>query len=43
MAGFIDRVDEGGPGRSLRFVHTGGGPAVFAYGQALIDALPATD
>jgi D-cysteine desulfhydrase/L-cysteate sulfo-lyase len=39
MAGFIQRARESEPGRSLLFVHTGGTPALFAYGNALTEAL----
>ena len=39
MAGFIRRARQAGPGRSLLFVHTGGTPALFAYGTALAEAL----
>ncbi len=39
MAGFIQRARQAEPGRSLQFVHTGGLPAVFAYGTALTEAL----
>ncbi len=39
MAGFIQRARQAEPGRSLLFVHTGGLPAVFAYGTALTEAL----
>ncbi len=39
MAGFIQRARQTEPGRSLLFVHTGGLPAVFAYGTALAKAL----
>ncbi len=35
MAGFIRRAGEIGRGRSLLFIHTGGAPALFAYGPAL--------
>ncbi len=37
MAGFLDRARQGAPGRSLLFLHTGGTPAVFAYGAAMSD------
>ena len=36
MAGLIRRAGEIGGGRSLLFIHTGGAPALFAYGPALI-------
>ena len=39
MAGFIHRAGEAGQGRALLFIHTGGAPAVFAYGTALTEAL----
>ncbi len=39
MAGFIQRARQAGAGRSLLFVHTGGTPALFAYGTALTEAL----
>jgi D-cysteine desulfhydrase/L-cysteate sulfo-lyase len=39
MAGFIQRAREGGAGRRLLFIHTGGTPAVFAYGTMLTEAL----
>ncbi len=39
MAGFIQRAREGGAGRRLLFMHTGGTPAVFAYGTMLTAAL----
>ncbi len=39
MAGFIHRAREAGNGRSLLFIHTGGTPAIFGYGQALAEAL----
>ncbi len=35
MAGFLDRASDAAPGRSLLFIHTGGTPALFAYGEAL--------
>ena len=41
MAGFLHRARTGGAGRSLLFIHTGGTPAVFAYGEALSAAPPA--
>ena len=41
MAGFIQRATEGGAGRRLLFIHTGGTPAVFAYGTLLTEALAA--
>ena len=37
MAGFIDSARSGGPQQSLLFIHTGGTPAVFAYGAELAD------
>jgi len=42
MAGFIERAREAGPGRTLLFVHTGGTPALFAYGTALEAAMAET-
>ncbi len=39
MAGLIQRASEGDPERSLLFMHTGGTPALFAYGEALTKAL----
>jgi D-cysteine desulfhydrase/L-cysteate sulfo-lyase len=36
MAGLIRRAGQLGGGRSLLFVHTGGAPALFAYGPASI-------
>ena len=42
MAGFIQRAREGNAGRKLLFIHTGGTPAVFAYGRMLIEALAET-
>ena len=39
MAGFIHRAGEAGKGRALLFIHTGGAPAVFAYGTALTESL----
>ena len=35
MAGFLDRVAQSETGRALMFVHTGGSPTVFAYGDML--------
>lgn len=45
MAGFLDRAAAAGPGRALLFLHTGGAPAIFAYGDSLVapDADPAAD
>ena len=40
MAGFLDRVARSNEGQSLLFVHTGGTPAIFAYGDALTSTLP---
>ncbi len=37
MAGFLDRAAAAGPGRSLLFLHTGGAPAIFAYGDSLTE------
>ncbi len=39
MAGFMHRAGAAGAGRSLLFVHTGGTPALFAYGAALVEAM----
>ena len=39
MAGFLQSAAESAAGRGLLFVHTGGTPALFAYGEALADAL----
>ena len=39
MAGFIQRARQAGTGQSLLFIHTGGTPALFAYGTALGEAL----
>ncbi len=39
MAGFIQRARQAATGQSLLFVHTGGTPALFAYGTALTEAL----
>ena len=35
FAAFRQRARDAGPGRTLLFVHTGGTPALFAYGEAL--------
>ncbi len=40
MVGFLDRVTTAAEGQSLLFIHTGGTPAVFAYGDILTSALP---
>lgn len=37
MAGFLQRAREAEEGRSLLFIHTGGTPALFAYGDHLTD------
>ncbi len=37
MAGFLHRAGEAGTGRALLFIHTGGTPALFAYGADLAD------
>ena len=37
MAGFIHRVRESAPGHRMLFIHSGGAPAVFAYGDDLAD------
>ncbi len=42
MAGFIDSARSRGSDASLLFVHTGGTPAVFAYGDSLVGALEST-
>ncbi len=42
MAGFLHRARESGSGRALLFVHTGGTPALFAYGAALTGAMCAS-
>ncbi len=39
MAGFLARARAGAGERALLFIHTGGAPAIFAYGTALTDAL----
>ena len=39
MAGFIQRARQAEPGQSLLFIHTGGTPALFAYGEALEAAM----
>jgi D-cysteine desulfhydrase/L-cysteate sulfo-lyase len=39
MAGFLQSAAESAAGRGLLFVHTGGTPALFAYGEALAEAL----
>ena len=41
MAGFIDRVRDGGSDRSLMFLHSGGTPALFAYAEKLTPLLTA--
>ena len=41
LAGLIRRAGEPGEARCMLFVHTGGAPAVFAYGDALAGALEA--
>lgn len=38
MAGFLERARALGAGHALLFLHTGGTPAVFGYGQALTEA-----
>jgi D-cysteine desulfhydrase/L-cysteate sulfo-lyase len=35
FAGFLQRAREAGPGRNLLFIHSGGTPALFAYGESL--------
>ncbi len=42
MAGFIRRARQAEAGQNLLFMHTGGGPAVFAYGPALEAAMAET-
>ena len=37
MAGFIQRACESAPGHRMLFLHSGGAPAVFAYGDELTD------
>ena len=39
MAGFVDRAGEASAGSSLLLIHTGGTPAVFAYGADLTGGL----
>ena len=39
MAGFIDRAKNMGPEGTLVFIHTGGTPAIFAYGKDLLGAI----
>ncbi len=40
MAGFLQRArDDAGGDKALMFVHTGGSPAVFGYGQTLTKAM----
>lgn len=39
MAGFMQRARAAGAGQALLFIHTGGTPAVFAYGDALTEAM----
>ncbi len=39
MASFIQRARQAEPGQSLLFIHTGGTPALFAYGEALEAAM----
>ena len=39
MAGFLRSATVSAAGRTLLFLHTGGTPALFAYGDALADAL----
>ena len=39
MAGLIHRARSSGPGRSFVLMHTGGTPAIFAYGSELTAAL----
>ena len=42
MAGFISIARNGPSDRSLLFIHTGGTPALFAYGDGLVDAMNAS-
>ena len=42
MADFIQRARQAEPGQSLLFIHTGGTPALFAYGEALDAAMTKT-
>ena len=37
MAGFLDLASKAGDGETMLFVHTGGTPAVFAYGDDLVE------
>jgi len=37
MAGFLERARQGHGGETLIFIHTGGTPGIFAYGDALFD------
>jgi D-cysteine desulfhydrase/L-cysteate sulfo-lyase len=39
MAGFLQSAADSAAGRTLLFLHTGGSPALFAYGDALTKAL----
>jgi D-cysteine desulfhydrase/L-cysteate sulfo-lyase len=39
MAGFLQSAADSAAGRTLLFLHTGGTPALFAYGNGLADAL----
>jgi 1-aminocyclopropane-1-carboxylate deaminase/D-cysteine desulfhydrase-like pyridoxal-dependent ACC family enzyme len=39
MASFLQSAAESAAGGNLLFIHTGGTPALFAYGDALTDAL----
>ncbi len=39
MAGLVRRAGEPGDARRMLFVHTGGAPAIFAYGEVLGDAM----
>jgi 1-aminocyclopropane-1-carboxylate deaminase/D-cysteine desulfhydrase-like pyridoxal-dependent ACC family enzyme len=39
FAGFLQRARQAEPGQNLLFVHTGGTPALFAYGAALDEAM----
>ena len=41
MAGYLGRTAAAAPGQSLLFIHTGGTPAVFAYGDEVLTGSPA--
>ncbi len=44
MAGLLDHVRSGAyaPDEAIVFLHTGGGPSLFAHGSALIDTPPSS-